>query len=392
MYSAFIFAQPNIVYAEYFFDTDPGFGSGTSIAIAAFPIISTTITPDVTALNEGLHTAHVRTKDANGAWSQTYNHFFFKVTANDSLPNIVAAEYFFDTDPDFGNGTAIAITPGKVITASLNPDVTALTDGLHQLYIRAKDVNGAWSHTHIHSFFKATTNDTLPNIVAAEYFFDTDPGFGNGTAIAIAPAKVITASLNPDVTALTDGVHELYIRTRDANGVWSHTYIHSFFKVTTHDSLPNIVAAEYFFDTDPGVGNGTAIAIAPGKVVTASLNPDVTALGDGLHELYIRTQDANGAWSHTYIHYFFKNEVFPQQPNIIAAEYFFDADPGFGNANSLPVVTGKVIVNNNQIDVTGLATGTHFLYIRTLDDLGAWSHAYIHEVDIVNDSFFLLFD
>ena len=30
--------------------------------------------------------------------------------------NIVAAEYFFDTDPGFGSGTNISITPGQILT------------------------------------------------------------------------------------------------------------------------------------------------------------------------------------------------------------------------------------------------------------------------------------
>ena len=52
-----VFAQPNITVAEYFIDTDPGFGNATSISITTpLPnIVDKTFSVSVGALAQGLH-------------------------------------------------------------------------------------------------------------------------------------------------------------------------------------------------------------------------------------------------------------------------------------------------------------------------------------------------
>lgn len=60
--------------------------------------------------------------------------------------------------------------------------------------------------------------------------------------------------------------------------------------------LETIVAAEYFIDNDPGVGNGTPIAITAGDEVIDSFTLNVTGLSSGLHNLYIRGMNNAGSW------------------------------------------------------------------------------------------------
>ena len=52
--------------------------------------------------------------------------------------NIVQVEHFFDTDPGYGNGTDVPITPGQNITADFVADLGGLGNGFHILYVRAK--------------------------------------------------------------------------------------------------------------------------------------------------------------------------------------------------------------------------------------------------------------
>ncbi|QLH46029.1 MAG: hypothetical protein HWD58_10605 [Bacteroidota bacterium] len=74
--------------------------------------------------------------------------------------NITQLEYFFNTDPGFGNATQASITPAaNIANMNINADVTALPQGIHQLYIRSKDANGNWSVTN-RSFFYKTGNTT----------------------------------------------------------------------------------------------------------------------------------------------------------------------------------------------------------------------------------------
>ncbi|MDX9751744.1 MAG: hypothetical protein RBT71_11730, partial [Flavobacteriales bacterium] len=139
-------------------------------------------------------------------------------------------------------------------------------------------------------------------VAAAEYFFDADPGVGNGTAAALIPGPGNTATIAIDVDAstLSAGFHFLSVRFQDADGRWGiaesrPVYIHG---TTAIGPAAPLVAAEYFFDDDPGVGNGTAAALVPGPGNTAAIAIDVDAstLPAGFHFLCVRFQDADGRW------------------------------------------------------------------------------------------------
>lgn len=141
------------------------------------------------------------------------------------------------------------------------------------------------------------------SIVAAEYFIDVDPEFGNGTPIAIVnPSANIDISLSieeSELATLSQGWHKLYLRTRDLNGKWSHTLMYPFEKIGWQDENL-VVGAEYFFDTDLGVGECPYIEF-DSPVTNAQVTISIPAedVPTGLHWLYIRTKDLNGEWSHT---------------------------------------------------------------------------------------------
>ena len=56
---------------EYFFDTDPGFGSGVAVTIAEGGTIDATFAPDISSLSAGFHVLYLRAKDTVGDWSYT---------------------------------------------------------------------------------------------------------------------------------------------------------------------------------------------------------------------------------------------------------------------------------------------------------------------------------
>lgn len=238
------------------------------------------------------------------------------------------------------------------------------------------------------------------NITAAEYFIDTDPGFGNGTAIAITPGvNVVNAAFNASTAGLSNGIHRIYIRTRNNEGRWSLVTIKDFlvdFDFTygpAPAAIQNVSAAEYFIDTDPGIGNGTAIAVTPGTDINnVSAAIDVTGLSTGIHRLYIRTRSINGVWSITNLKDFLVDIDFPYGPapaipqNIIAAEYFIDTDPGFGNGTVITLTSGTDIsALSFNANITGLGNGTHRIYIRTKNNEGSWSLANIKDFIIDSD-------
>lgn len=228
------------------------------------------------------------------------------------------------------------------------------------------------------------------NITGAEYFIDTDPGFGKGTPITITTPAVNVAnqSFSFSLATLSTGIHNLFIRTRNAAGKWSITNKFIFYKPSVDATTSsNIVKAEYFFDTDPGFGNGINIPVTAGlNLSNISFSPVISGLSVGMHNLFIRTKNANGSWSVTNRHPVFKPDPANSLPatNITQMEYFIDTDPGFGNGVPIALVPA---VNFSDwaipVNISGLAAGNHHLYVRSKTSRG-WSITNEYEFPIAS--------
>jgi len=207
----------------------------------------------------------------------------------------------------------------------------------------------------------STASIYAQNIIRAEYFFDTDPGVGNGIPITVPiPAEIVTFSASISTAGLTSGRHLLYVRTRSASLEWSLYEPREFFIES------GVERAEYFIDTDPGVGNGIPITVAAGSS-NFSASISTAGITDGRHLLYIRTKSDAGMWS-----LYEPREFFVQGP-IEQAEYFFDTDPGIGNATPANISTINDFNFNTSIVVPALPDGTHYLYLRIKEEGGTWS-------------------
>ncbi|MFT3822542.1 MAG: CARDB domain-containing protein [Chitinophagaceae bacterium] len=395
-------AAQNIIRAEYFIDTDPGQGNGTSITLTpGIDLSNVPVTINVNGLTNGVHRLYIRALNGEGKWSLTnvkdflYDSDFPYGPTIAAAQNIVAAEYFIDTDPGTGAGTAISITPGLDLSnVSVVVNTASLTNGTHRLYIRAKSAEGRWSLTNVKDFivdfdfnYPGSLTAAL-NVVAAEYFIDTDPGIGNATAIPITPGldlATVNATLNTSTLAV--GTHRLYIRAKSAEGRWSLTNVKDFLVDMdfNYPSAPvatlNVVAAEYFIDTDPGFGNGTAISISAGTDLSnIAVAANTSTLAIGTHRLYIRAKNQEGSWSLTGVKDFIVNTDFGYpEPlsaalNIVAAEYFIDTDPGFGAATPVTITPGTNLSNVPvTVNTSGLSNGKHNFYLRTRNQEGRWS-------------------
>jgi hypothetical protein len=224
--------------------------------------------------------------------------------------NLVQLEYFIDTDPGFGNGTPVNVPVPQpdLNNFAFSISTTGLPQGYYRLYLRSRDANGRWSHTH-YAFFSNVVAPVYPvappapvNIIKLEYAIDANPAFGSGTPISITPGtNIANQSAVISTTGLAAGPHILYIRSQDANGRWSLTNI-SFFDNSVAPPYPaapapatNLQQMEYFIDTDPGFGQGTPVSFAPGTNITTSFA--VNGIANGDHVFYIRSR--NNPWSIT---------------------------------------------------------------------------------------------
>lgn len=266
------------------------------------------------------------------------------------------------------------ITPTDNLDEIMSVDLTNVSKGVHQLYIQVRDMNGHWTH-YVRRMILVEGAMGMTNLLTGEYFFDDDPGFGNGFALLI-PADV---TLDEDIfisipATLSHGVHILFVRVKDGGGQWS-LYARRNILVEGALNMALLEDAEYFFDADPGFGNGYALLI-----------PDVAAVDEdvfisipetmlrGVHILFVRTQDNGGQWSL----YARRNVLVEGAINMAQlgdAEYFFDTDPGFGNGISVLLPDGAVVDADIDFAVpVDLTLGPHTMYVRTQDQGGQWSH------------------
>jgi sugar lactone lactonase YvrE len=320
---------PDIVQAEYYIDSDPGFGNATTIPLVQKKnLANLNFGAVLSEINTGIHQLHIRAMDANGDWSLN-NSFAFarvniiKLDKLPPVPDIIQAEYYIDSDPGFGNAINIPLVQKKNLkNLAFSIDLSKINTGIHQLHIRALDANGGWSLNNSFPFAKVNLINlgilTPPaNIILAEYYIDTDPGIGNAINIPITPGTDISKLIfNPDISKLSTGLHQLHIRALDANGSLSLNNAFSFGKVNFIDlgtlpPAPNMVLVEYYIDMDPGFGNAVNVPFTPGTDISnLTFNPDISKLNAGMHQLHIRGLDANGSWSLNNLNTFTVNNIF----------------------------------------------------------------------------------
>lgn len=347
----------NISKLEYFVDTDPGFGLATNVTITAAPDVSNVAIPvDISGYNNGFHILYVRTLDDNGRWVINNRWAFVKQQA--SSTNINKLEYFVDTDPGYGNADNVAITSSPDITDVIIPvDLTGFSNGFHTVYLRSRDDAGRWSIVSRWVFVKESAASS--NINKLEYFVDTDPGYGNATNVAItAGANLADVIIPIDVTAYSYGFHQVYIRSKDNAGKWSITNHWVFVKDKVQLAL---IKGEYFFDTDPGFGNGTPIPSLP---QTANLSDfifsaDLTGLPNAPHILFIRSLDD---WSITNAFAFTKATVVP----VKLLNFFAKA------VNKTSLLNWQTVTesNNDRFEIERSTDGISFIKIGSVKGAG----------------------
>jgi PKD repeat protein len=136
--------------------------------------------------------------------------------------SISGGEYFFNTAPINGGGTPFSFAISDSVSHSLDIPISSLSPGFHNLYIRVKNTAEKWSHYEGRVFYISPVLSGSSPLVSGEWFVDNDPGIGNGTAIAFAQGDSISLVIDLSTEGIEEGAHQLFIRVKDANGMWSH--------------------------------------------------------------------------------------------------------------------------------------------------------------------------
>lgn len=272
---------------EYFWDEDPGVGCGQVLQEYTGTSAAVSAELDVSALSVGIHTLGIRA--LNDTWfSQTYHRQFYVLPEEEKICRI---EYSWDEDPTQGGTTALNFKEGSIVDLTESLSVNALSAGMHTLYLRVLST-GHQSLTYARSFYVPPTSYAVE---AIEYFFDTDPGVGLAIQMEAAiDGDSLKMAFDVNTDGLADGVHKIGIRTLTA-GTWSATRYRQFLVRSVKEN--DITRLEYFWNEDPGQGNGLAVDITPGKEVTVDFEADMKDLPEGVHTFGIRAQSGSGGWS-----------------------------------------------------------------------------------------------
>jgi hypothetical protein len=281
---------------EYFFNSDPGIGNGTSVNITDAASIDLDYTFPLDGLTFGLHTIFIRLKDNSGNWSLSNGKQFLFFDGN-TTSEIDGIEYFVDEDPGVGQAIQVDLPNSPVLNQAVSLNLSSFEPGFHILYIRVKDTNGSYSLAMAKPIIIADGNNNTSTIALIEYFLNDDPGHGNGQQIALNNAEYLDTEIDLDLSSAPIGVHQLFLRLKDNYGMWSHTYQHQLVVFPGVGGPQNISQVEYFYDVDPGIGNGLQVNV-DAAVLDSSLTilvPESLSLGE--HTLYVRVKDRQGRWS-----------------------------------------------------------------------------------------------
>jgi len=299
---------------------------------------------------------------------------------------ITQAEYFVDTDPGQGLGTAIAITSGESVSISgLNVSSIGLTAGqVHRLFLRYKSDENAWSLTEGRYFFPITLSAgsvTYDDIVQAEYWFDALPS----TFVDLADSPNVTyPALIPTTGLATNTLHRFFLRFQHENGNWTIAEGRYFYIIEGTGGgieIKNVTALEYWMDSAPP----TLVDITDAPTGNfAQLIPAGTETG--VHTFNTRYRDEDGVWSMTETRRFVlisevQSNYTPK--TLVACEYFINGSPAPGGAIPLPTPTDGAYdegQEENAVVVTNLPVGNHLFCIRYQDSEGIWTSAYCDSV------------
>lgn len=299
---------------------------------------------------------------------------------------ITQAEYFVDTDPGHGLGTAITITNGETVSISgLNVSTVGLTAGrVHRLFLRFKSNENVWSLPEGRYFYPIAVNVgsvTYDDIVQAEYWFNALPS----TFVDLTDSPNISyPAVIPTAGLALNTLHRFFLRFQDENGNWTIAearYFYIFLGASGTIEVKNVTALEYWLDSNPP----TLVDISDAP--TGSFAQLISAGTEtGIHTFSTRYRDEDGVFSMTETRRFVLisqtgSNYTPK--SIVACEYFVNGNPAPGGAIPLPTPTDGAYdegQEENAVVVTDLPIGYHLFCIRYQDSEGLWTSAYCDSV------------
>ncbi|TBX69897.1 T9SS type A sorting domain-containing protein [Flavobacterium silvisoli] len=329
--------------------------------------------------------------------------------------SIVTAEYFWDVDPGQGNGNALYAADGnfnQAIESILEATASLPNPGNHILGIRIKTNDGNWGIVCKRVFRVANDNhsNNLVKITQAEYFWDVDPGQGNGNTMLAFDGnfnQALENILSNNTILPTSGNHILGIRVKADDGNWGAVF-KKVLKVSENNSsnnLAKVTEAEYFWNLDPGQGNGNTMLAFDGNFNQAFETisvADALLPTQGLNVIHVRIKANDGSWGPVFskvigLNITFNSPVLLISPannaTLVSLNNHFVWNEVFGaNTYEYQCATDNSFSNIVQSGITGELTAafntllpdtTYFWRVRVnmLENVSLWSETWSFTTD-----------
>ncbi len=323
---------------------------------------------------------------------------FLIINIGAASQNLTRAEYFFDTDVGLGTATQITVIANDSVDFIADIPLTGLQAGYHTLFIRFANNNNVWGHYESRTIYIHPNMEFInPQLVSAEYFFDTDPGIGNGTTIGFTAGMEVDITTDVSTTGLEPGYHTLFIRFIDENNLWGHYENRTIYVQPNINSQTYILTdAEYFIDIDTGIGNGTPITFTAGNEANFTLNVPISGFeASSSHKIFVRFMNEGLTWGIYEYGYFTVENCSEPEPDFSFDNKCVNSEVTFTD-ESTGIFTETTyawdIDNNGTVDYTNKSNITHtyteagIYEVRLqLTNPGGCTKMQLHQIEIYPD-------
>ena len=258
-----VLAERKLVEAEYFIETDPGEGNGTSLDAEDLLFDQTTeqlkqLSLNVDGLVGGERRVGVRVKDDQGNWSTVSYVDIYMIDLTtveaDEVADTQVDQISINSLPAVGTNVSVSLNgTAYAYQTQAGDDLNAVRYGLLEalknkplssahllpggiIELRGKQAGSSYTVNSSDGTVQGGgTGAVFPNgaqvlaerkLVEAEYFIETDPGEGNGTSLDSedlvydqTTEQLKKLSLNVD--GLAGGERRVGVRVKDDQGNWS---------------------------------------------------------------------------------------------------------------------------------------------------------------------------
>ena len=298
------------------------------------------------------------------------------ITAISAQTQLSEFLYYWDNG-SWDTAESLSLSSSDLAELTTAVPIASLSDGFHFLHYRAKNSGGKWSLPETRAFW-VKAYQPIAEIVASEYFVDTDPGLGNATPIDLYAGELPEFFTLLDCASMSPGIHTLQVRVRNSLGEWSLPNIR-YFNRSTDQQFSWVDKLEYFIDQDPGIGNGHIVHVIPGTDIEEVFNIVMDEVGPGFHFLGMRASSNLGKTSLPNWRMLFRTSS-PVLDNIESINWYFTGS-GVNESDpySLQVPSpAPMAYITHALPLTHLQQGsTYKLHVYAITDKGKKSHEMI---------------